>query len=107
MNYTTLSLADVRAGLEDVARDAHTAFGALDARQLNWRPDESRWSVAQGFQHLLNGDRADAPGVEGCASKLLNQAIAPLLRYCLIQTMRTPQPKFRLLYSAGVCAGPA
>ena len=30
MNYTTLSLADVRAGLEDVARDAHTAFGALD-----------------------------------------------------------------------------
>jgi hypothetical protein len=43
--------------LTDVARDAETTFGALDARQLNWKPDESRWSVAQCFQHLLTANQ--------------------------------------------------
>jgi len=56
MKYTTLSLADVRSRLRDVARDARTTFGAFDARQLNWRADESRWSVAQCFQHLVTSN---------------------------------------------------
>ena len=55
--YTTLSLADARAELTAIARDAQSAFGALDERQLNWRPDASRWSVAQCLDHLLNADR--------------------------------------------------
>jgi hypothetical protein len=57
MDYTTLSLADVKTGLDDVARDAQATFGGLDARQLNWRPDATRWSVAQCFEHLLTANR--------------------------------------------------
>jgi hypothetical protein len=57
MDYTTLSLADVRAGLDDLAREAQATFGALDARQLNWRPAAARWSVAQCFEHLLKMNR--------------------------------------------------
>ena len=57
MDYTTLSLADVRTGLDDVAREARQTFGAFDARQLNWRPDAERWSVAQCFEHLLAANR--------------------------------------------------
>jgi hypothetical protein len=57
MDYTTLSIAEVKAGLEDVARDAQSAFGGLDARQLNWRPDATRWSVAQCVEHLLVANR--------------------------------------------------
>ena len=57
MDYTTLSLADVKTGLEDIAREAEATFGALDARQLNWRPDPARWSVAQCFEHLLTSNR--------------------------------------------------
>jgi len=53
MDYASLSLADVRIGLESVARDAQAAFGGLDARQLNWRPDPARWSVGQCFEHML------------------------------------------------------
>lgn len=53
MNYTTLSLAEVRAGLEAAAREAQETFGGLDRRQLNWRPDATRWSVAQCLDHLL------------------------------------------------------
>lgn len=57
MNYTTLSLADVRTALHDIARDTQATFGRLDARQLNWKPGEARWSVAQCFEHLLAANR--------------------------------------------------
>jgi DinB family protein len=56
-NYTTLSLADVRTELDAIARDTESVFGRLDERQLNWRPDAARWSVAQCFDHLLSANR--------------------------------------------------
>ena len=58
MDYTSLSLGQVRSGLDDIAREAQATFGGLDARQLNWRPDATQWSVAQCFDHLLNANRA-------------------------------------------------
>ncbi|HET7696075.1 MAG TPA: DinB family protein [Vicinamibacterales bacterium] len=57
MDYTTLTLAEVRAHLDEIARDAQQTFGHLNARQLNWRPDETRWGVAQCFEHLLTTNR--------------------------------------------------
>lgn len=57
MDYTQLTLADVGTELHDIAREAQEVFGALDARQLNWRPDETRWGVAQCFEHLLSTNR--------------------------------------------------
>jgi hypothetical protein len=57
MDYATLSLADVRSGLDSIAREAQAMFGGCDARQLNWRPDAARWSIAQCFDHLLTANR--------------------------------------------------
>ncbi|MGE0812544.1 MAG: DinB family protein [Vicinamibacterales bacterium] len=57
MTYTTLSRAEVQAALEAVAREVEAAFGALDARRLNWRPSEAQWSVAQCLEHLLHANR--------------------------------------------------
>jgi DinB superfamily len=57
MDYTVLSLAEVRGQLDATARETQAAFGDLSERQLNWRPDESRWSVAQCFEHLLAANR--------------------------------------------------
>jgi len=57
VDYTTLSLAQVQAGLEAVATDTQATLGRLDARQLNWRPDATRWSVAQCLEHLLTANR--------------------------------------------------
>jgi hypothetical protein len=57
MDYTRLSLQEVRSAIDDIARDAETCFGALTPTQLNWRPDASRWSVAQCFEHLLTSNR--------------------------------------------------
>lgn len=70
-DYTTLSLADVREDLDAIARDIETTFGGLNTQQLNWRPDEQRWSVAQCFQHLLTADemmlQAAAAALDGTA----------------------------------------
>jgi len=56
MIYTNLSVTEVRAALHDIAQDARSTFGSLDERRLNWRPDVSRWSIAQCFDHLLRGN---------------------------------------------------
>ena len=56
MNYTGLSFAEVCGALDDIARDARDTFGDLNVRQLNWRPDATRWSVGQCFQHLVTAN---------------------------------------------------
>ena len=68
MDYATLSLAEVRAGLESVARDVQETFGSLDARQLNWRPDAAHWSVAQCLEHLLATNRMMQQAAEDALS---------------------------------------
>ena len=57
MDFAVLSLAEVRIGLDAVARDAYATFGGFDSRRLNWRPDATRWSIAQCFDHLLTANR--------------------------------------------------
>jgi hypothetical protein len=56
MDYTTISLADVRTELQAIGAEADTVFGRLDAGQLNWKPEASRWSVAQCLEHLLTAN---------------------------------------------------
>lgn len=53
IDYTTLSLADVRDGLEQNARDLANRFSPLTPQQFNWRPDAAQWSVAQCVAHLV------------------------------------------------------
>jgi hypothetical protein len=56
-DYTTLSVSDLEGELSAIARDTPAVFGGLHERQLNWRPDATRWSVAQCFDHLLRTNR--------------------------------------------------
>ena len=69
-NYTTLSLADIVAELSEIAGEAQAVFGQLDGHQLNWRPDVSRWSVAQCFDHLLHTNRAMFQSIEAATDGL-------------------------------------
>jgi hypothetical protein len=39
--------------LQKVADDALSTFGSLTVGQLNWKPAEKSWSVAQCFDHLI------------------------------------------------------
>jgi len=57
VDYTRLSPSEIRDELQRIGDNARDAFGSLDARQLNWKPDPSRWSVAQCLEHLVTADR--------------------------------------------------
>jgi hypothetical protein len=57
MDYVSLSLEQIRRALDEVAKDAEKSFGVLDSRQLNWRPDETSWSVAQCLEHMVTSNR--------------------------------------------------
>jgi hypothetical protein len=57
VNYTTLTLDQLRTELERTTADVRSTFGRLDTRQLNWRPDATSWSVAQCLEHLVNANR--------------------------------------------------
>lgn len=96
MTYTTLSGEEVQAALDAVGRDAEATFGALDARQLNWRPSDAQWSVAQCLEHLLKTNRmmraaADAAFAPGRTPTLWERMpIVPGLFGRLLVTSQAP-----------------
>jgi hypothetical protein len=57
VDFTKLTLDQVRAELDRTVTDVRATFGRLDGRQLNWRPGATSWSVAQCFDHLINANR--------------------------------------------------
>lgn len=57
MDYTTLSLLEVRTALTEIAGQTEELFGKFDGRQLNWRPGSTQWSVGQCFEHLMTSNR--------------------------------------------------
>src|SRR5829696_6127832 len=50
-------LRDILAQLEASDREAHVLLHDLNEEQLNWRPDERSWSIAQCLDHLNVTDR--------------------------------------------------
>lgn len=46
-------IASITAEMSSVADDARQAFGALSPEQLNWKPAEKSWSVAQCLDHVI------------------------------------------------------
>ena len=111
MDYTTLSLAEVGTGLDDLAQETQVAFGGFDARQLNWRPDPARWSVAQCFEHLLTANRlmlqAAESALNNAGPRTLWQRL-PLLPGVLGRTLiRSQAPTATRKFTAPSKAQPA
>src|SRR5438445_3583700 len=46
-------VSKICSDLQKTADDAKAAYGDLSVDQLNWKPDEKSWSVAQCFDHLI------------------------------------------------------
>jgi hypothetical protein len=57
VDFTNLTLDQIRAELDKTLDDVRTSFGQLNAGQINWRPDATSWSVAQCLEHLVNSNR--------------------------------------------------
>lgn len=60
-NPTKLSLSEILAEAETIAKDAQTIFGHLSAAQINWKPGVGQWSVGQCFDHLITANREFFP----------------------------------------------
>ena len=101
---TTLSLTDVGAELSAIARDAQSIFGGLDERQLDWRPDATRWSVAQCFDHLLNANRemfqAIDAAVDGSRPRTVWQRAPVLPRIFGWMMIRSQMPEAKRKFTA-------
>lgn len=50
---TSYKLNSLCESLKAISPDAKESFGHLSARQLNWKPSEKGWSVAQCLEHLI------------------------------------------------------
>ena len=111
MDYTTLSLVDMRAGLDDVARDTERTFGGLDPRQLNWRPDATRWSVAQCFEHLVTANRlivrAAQEALDDTRPRTVWQRLPGLPGFWGRMLVRSQSPESARKYKASHKAQPA
>ena len=111
IDYTTLSLAEVRAGLDDVARDTERTFGSLDPRQLNWRPDATRWSVAQCFSHLVTANRlmfrAAQEALDDTRPRTVWQRLPGLPGFWGRMLVRSQSPESARKYTASPKAQPA
>lgn len=46
-------LLDLTNDLRSISDDARNSFGHLSPGQLNWKPSEKAWSVAQCLEHLI------------------------------------------------------
>ncbi len=46
-------ISAICSDLEKTAADAQAAFGGLSGRELNWKPSDKEWSIAQCFEHLI------------------------------------------------------
>lgn len=49
-------LQNVTSEMSVIADDARIAFGSLTDAQLNWKPSETSWSVAQCLDHLIRSN---------------------------------------------------
>lgn len=54
--------------LKKTADDAGETFGVLSAEQLNWKPGEKSWSIAQCLDHLILTNRQFYPEFEKLAA---------------------------------------
>jgi hypothetical protein len=46
-------LKDLLHEADQIAKDLKSRFGSLSSNQLNWKPDESQWSIGQCIDHLI------------------------------------------------------
>jgi len=54
-------ITNITTDISKVAADVRISFGNLSPAQLNWKPDDKSWSVAQCLDHLITTHRQYFP----------------------------------------------
>ena len=97
---TSERTSSVATDLDQISRDVRAAFGGLSGEQLNWKPDEKSWSVAQCLDHLITINSLYFPIFEklraGKADNTFLEKYSPLSGFFgrfLIKSMMPENPK--------------
>jgi hypothetical protein len=61
-------ISSIISELKKTAEDASETFGALTVDQLNWKPGEKSWSIAQCLEHLILTNRQFYPEFDKLAA---------------------------------------
>jgi hypothetical protein len=57
-------IESLTARIDEVTRKASEEFGSLTASQLNWKPSEKNWSIAQCLDHIIVSNETYFPQLE-------------------------------------------
>lgn len=57
-------IESLTARIDEVTRKAGEEFGSLTAAQLNWKPSEKSWSIAQCLDHIIVSNETYFPQLE-------------------------------------------
>ena len=101
----------VTAELQKTADDARSTFGSLSKEQLNWKPAEKSWSVAQCFDHLITTHSLYFPLFERLAAGDVKQtsweSYSPLSGFFGRFLVRSLRPKNEKKYKTTAKAQPS
>lgn len=93
-------ISDVCSSLEATSNEAREVFGGLSKEQLNWKPAEKSWSIAQCLDHLITVHGKYFPLLErlenGSVETTFLERFSPLSGFFgrfLIKSMRPENPK--------------
>jgi len=65
---------NICSSLSGIAAEAKETFGGLSTEQLNWKPAEKSWSIAQCFDHLITTHSLYFPQFERLANERLRMS---------------------------------
>jgi hypothetical protein len=75
-------LEGISTAIKEISDDVQNAFGGFSDEQLNWKPAQESWSVAQCLDHLIKSNEEFFPELESLAAgtrkNTLWQRISPL-----------------------------
>jgi DinB superfamily len=111
MDYIALSLSDLVTEFGTMARDTQAVFDSFSERQLNWQPEETRWSVAQCFDHLLLANASMFQSMDAAmqspGSRTVWQRIPILPRIYGVMLIKSQAPETKRRFTAPRQARPA
>jgi hypothetical protein len=68
-------IKEVTGELMQVADEATTVFGELSINQLNWKPSEKAWSIAQCLDHLITTHSLYFPLLERLGKDVVSETV--------------------------------
>lgn len=97
-------LQDYRQQIEAISADARDLLAGLSEAEVNWRPTQAHWSIAECLDHLTVTNRELMERIEGAMSDARSRGLTGRgpFRYGLIGNMivRSMEPPAKMKFKA-------